>query len=314
MDHENQYSNGFKSNIYSEPPQQPRPFGLPHADYADDAILRRIWGKCDVRSNGCLIWKGKQCKGSPTLRIGRKNTGVVRLLYFLKCGKKPHRLFSTCGNQLCVNPEHRASEQPRLTWLSIYERLVIKRGDSECWDTIAPIMKSGYWRLRFAGKEKSAHRFAFELYHGPILQGFVIRHICHNKRCTNPNHLEMGTARDNNLDTKLHGKNRVQLVRGEKHGNAKRPDADLVIIFQMFYAGVSRSVIAKQFKISEGYVTNLVNGRTSRTKHLPFKKCKNANKALCGCSICRSKRAELAEPLKRLFPHVYADPNFKPFS
>jgi hypothetical protein len=42
-----------------------------------------------------------------------------------------------------------------------------------------------------------AHRFAYELLVGPIPEGLVIDHLCRNRRCVNPAHLEPVTAEEN---------------------------------------------------------------------------------------------------------------------
>lgn len=44
----------------------------------------------------------------------------------------------------------------------------------------------------------AAHRFSYELANGPIPVGFVIDHLCENKKCVNPDHLEMVSLTENN--------------------------------------------------------------------------------------------------------------------
>ena len=44
-----------------------------------------------------------------------------------------------------------------------------------------------------------AHRFAYEEYVGPIPDGLQIDHLCRNKWCVNPEHLEPVTCRENAL-------------------------------------------------------------------------------------------------------------------
>lgn len=63
---------------------------------------------------------------------------------------------------------------------------VNKEASGGCWEWTAAKMPMGYGR--FDGK--LAHRLAYELLVGPIPDGLVIDHLCRNKSCVNPGHLE----------------------------------------------------------------------------------------------------------------------------
>lgn len=57
-----------------------------------------------------------------------------------------------------------------------------------------------------------AHRFAYELVHGPIPAGMVVCHRCDTPACVNVDHLYIGTVGDNNRDAFAKGRNqRVEL-------------------------------------------------------------------------------------------------------
>lgn len=57
-----------------------------------------------------------------------------------------------------------------------------------------------YGLFFYRGKHLNAHRVVWMLFNGPIPEGLVVRHKCDNPPCVNPNHLELGTHKDNTKD------------------------------------------------------------------------------------------------------------------
>lgn len=56
---------------------------------------------------------------------------------------------------------------------------------------------TGYGVTSVERNPKMAHRVAWELANGPIPEGKLVLHQCDNRRCCNPEHLKLGTAKDN---------------------------------------------------------------------------------------------------------------------
>ena len=74
-------------------------------------------------------------------------------------------------------------------------------GDGDCWIWKKSKNSAGYGQLSESKNYWMAHRYAYSCVNGKILDGLVIRHKCHNKACCNPEHLDIGTHRDNYHDS-----------------------------------------------------------------------------------------------------------------
>jgi hypothetical protein len=79
-----------------------------------------------------------------------------------------------------------------------------KDKNSFCWIWIGTISWKGYGTFCVMKNRKSfntnAHRVSYMIYKGEIPEGMTVHHICHNKKCVNPNHLELKTNYENRLE------------------------------------------------------------------------------------------------------------------
>ncbi len=81
-----------------------------------------------------------------------------------------------------------------------------------CWLWPRSTNGDGYGKLYVGKKLILAHRYAFELLVGPIPEGMTLDHLCRNRLCVRPSHLEPVTIAEN-------------LRRGhEARGHRRRPD------------------------------------------------------------------------------------------
>ena len=74
----------------------------------------------------------------------------------------------------------------------------VEKKPNGCWDWTASCFWDGYGMFRWEGHPSGrAHRYSYELHRGRIPDGKIIDHLCRNRKCVNPDHLEVVTNREN---------------------------------------------------------------------------------------------------------------------
>ncbi|MBN9687145.1 MULTISPECIES: HNH endonuclease signature motif containing protein [unclassified Corallococcus] len=101
---------------------------------------------------------------------------------------------------------------PRPSMADRFWAKVDRTNASGCWEWQGARLKSGgYGAFRIGDKTVRASRLAWELTHGPVPEGLIVRHLaCDNPPCCNPAHLALGTMQDNVDDKDRKGRGRNQ--------------------------------------------------------------------------------------------------------
>lgn len=133
------------------------------------------------------------------------------------------------------------------------------RGSTGCWPWQRKGGPDGHGNIRWFGKTTSTARVAWELTHGPIPAGQVVRHDCDNGSCCNPEHLCLGTTADNRQDAKRRGRIPV----GEKHHYGRRTtDATVLAARERVAGGEKMTSVSQDLGVTVNTVSRWVRGLT----------------------------------------------------
>jgi hypothetical protein len=129
--------------------------------------------------------------------------------------------------------------------------------DSGCHIWGGHSLPRGYGVVTHRGKQRLAHRVAWELHHGaPPPDDMLVCHRCDVPACVNPAHLFLGTPADNSRDmaAKLRRVDPRRSLTDEQVAEIRRLHAD----------GASRREISKLVPVSLWAIQGVMDGRTYR--------------------------------------------------
>lgn len=135
-------------------------------------------------------------------------------------------------------------------------------GTGDCWYWTASLSR-GYGVHTLNLGETSAHRLAYRLFIGPIAEGMHVLHRCDVRNCVNPEHLFLGTPRDNMHDMMQKGRYRGHDTSGEHNGNAKLTWAEVDLI-RALSGSITQRAMAQRFGVSEIAIGRIIRGLSWR--------------------------------------------------
>lgn len=163
-------------------------------------------------------------------RVGTSPGGAVMLQCRCDCGSPPCIVrkqmllrgdTQSCGCARRALDGQRTREARETFDSRFWARVDRTAGPGGCWPWIGGVDDKGYGVVRRPGDARQviASRAAYELMHGAIPAGLIVRHQCDNPPCVNPAHLALGTHKDNSDDKLSRG--RGKWAKGEEVGSAR---------------------------------------------------------------------------------------------
>lgn len=144
--------------------------------------------------------------------------------------------------------------------LSDFWRQVDKRGTKECWNWTGKTRRRGYGVFYANGKHWVAHRFMLEVVCGKTIpKGWHGCHHCDNPPCINPDHLFIGTPKENVADAIR--KQRRRHPVGECAGQSRLTEQQVRAIIAEARSGKPYIAIAAKYGICPQHVSQLRTGR-----------------------------------------------------
>ena len=137
----------------------------------------------------------------------------------------------------------------------------VNQGSSdECWEWTAHCIRDGYGRVLWDGKMALAHRVSYTLFVGSIPEDMCVCHHCDNPPCVNPQHLFLGTRKENMQDMAAKGRAGGCPQPGETNPQAVLKEHQVLLIRKMYATKLwTQKAIASQFNVSFQLISLIVN-------------------------------------------------------
>jgi hypothetical protein len=130
---------------------------------------------------------------------------------------------------------------------------------SGCVEWTGSLTTKKYGKFKRLGVYHLAHRASYAAFVGPVPPKMMVCHTCDNRKCIRPDHLFLGTARDNNHDMMAKGRARLGLAppppprRGAAHHKAKLTDD----IIRRIRAGGVGAEWARRLNVNEEHIRKI---------------------------------------------------------
>lgn len=147
---------------------------------------------------------------------------------------------------------------------SLEERLLRRLNKTAtCWEWTGSVSSGGYGQMARRGNKgvpARTHRVAYELWVGKLKKDMHVCHKCDNRLCCNPDHLFLGTPKENMEDRERKG--RGNHVNKERHGRAKLTEQQAEEIRKKYIPfEYPYSKLAKEYGVTPMLIWHIVKNK-----------------------------------------------------
>ncbi len=126
--------------------------------------------------------------------------------------------------------------------------------------------RTGYGRIKRKGKTYRAHRISYAIHKGEIPLGMLVCHHCDNPACINPDHLFLGTSKDNSDDMFSKGRQgSLTSMVGQDHHSAKLKNVDIPLIRELYESGITQTTIGFIYGVKKDTIHKIIAGKKWRS-------------------------------------------------
>lgn len=226
----------------------------------DEDILN-IFNSNLEKTETCWLWRGATDKSSyPIIRRLGKEYSCRRLTMGDAIDSRA-QVFVTCGNQLCLNPNHLRVGDTARFWSKVDKT-------EDCWLWTASKDKDEYGKFKLFRDGKKidirAHVFAYQEAHGTITNDILcVCHSCDTPSCVRIDHLFLGTSQDNTKDRNEKGRQ----ARGEKVTATNKLTEKEVAEIRELAAHMSVKQLSDLYQVTCSHIRDIIARRD--WKHVP---------------------------------------------
>lgn len=233
----------------------------------DPKVAERFYNSIE-KTTFCWNWIGTVLEGVPSIffhdwKCSARKVSLLLSGRDLEKGKLVLPL--VCKNNLCVNPDHLVCGDEARFWSHVYK---FSEANGGCWVWTASLDRYRYGQFTTCKNGirtlHKAHVYSWELFSGlSVSQCMVVCHKCDHPWCINPDHLFLGTQKDNMRDKVEKG----HQPKGETHPNAILTEEMVKSIRADYATGeFTQDFLGKRYGVNDNTIWNIVNGKT--WKHL----------------------------------------------
>lgn len=143
--------------------------------------------------------------------------------------------------------------------VSRFEECFIPVPEVGCWLWTKSFTRGSYGQFVISGKHWRANRLAYVLYKGDIPSGLCVLHKCDTPQCVNPDHLFLGTIKDNSRDMVRKGRHRPISLPRETNPNTKLSTAN---VEEIRSSGDTNKALAKKFGVGATHISAIRRGKS----------------------------------------------------